>query len=931
VRRIGYLLLFLLVLAPLAAAEEQIVTARLSWEPGGVGGFSAGRIPFRTAPPQGVAPVPGLTDPHYARIKMAGTKGLNVALDAVEGAPRLWVDHDFDGDFGNETQVHLQKSGTNWFRRQVVLARYDDEKDAVPIPLTFSYLPAQGQDYVTVYAQIHRRGTVVLGGRLRLVALTDHSFDVCFDDEKRDRIWVDLDGDGEFTWQGDAPERVVPGEPFRVGEEGWTAHVTSPSGLAVEFRRSKTVPPAKPRTWPEVTAPAAGVTRVPPAESLEVLERRYEEEQGKPYAERYGTVNLIGDVGTRESFDLLLRIADSDKEVNIQSAALRALGNKAYLEHGAAKVAALARKATAAAANALAQALHMMGHPDREAIYIEMVKGSDASAVSGAARWLAFTGTDAARKAILAVVEGSGTPALRYNAYVQGARNLPGGPPLTTILRAADDDYPNLKAEAIRDLGTLGHPEARKRALALATVRPVQITIGMALADVLGADGDAKAVTALLGFLEDEKLHANVRKKVLEHLRFVRAPESIAVLVKALRAKTPAVRAVAAEVLAAVPERDVTLALLKQAKKEKDPEVLPLLLEALGDHGDEIALAPLLKAAGARGKAEARRAAIRALARLGFHHPKVRAFLLGLLGARSWEDRILALDAAGASGDLELVPRILPALGHEAWQVRLACVEALDALRTKASIEPLIGRLAVEEEERVRDAIATTLFRLTGMNLYDNAGIWQQWWKENGAGFEVPEQIPQPPEQHAGTQAGFYGIPVKSERVIFVIDQSGSMSAAGDLDADDDEKSGNRLDVAVREVLGAVAKLKNSARINVILFETTIHPWKDKLQKLGSGTRSELRKELESKKPMGGTNLYDGLELALQAKDVDTVFLLSDGVPGSGKYVATPDILRAVRRENQTRRVAIHCVSIGMDSELLRLIAEQNGGRYVRR
>ncbi len=66
-------------------------------------------------------------------------------------------------------------------------------------------------------------------------------------------------------------------------------------------------------------------------------------------------------------------------------------------------------------------------------------------------------------------------------------------------------------------------------------------------------------------------------------------------------------------------------------------------------------------------------------------------------------------------------------------------------------------------------------------------------------------------------------------------------------------------------------------------------------------------------------------------KDVDTIFLLSDGAPGTGKYVATDDILRAVRRENQTRRIAIHCVSVGMDSQLLRKLAEQNGGRYVRR
>ena len=34
---------------------------------------------------------------------------------------------------------------------------------------------------------------------------------------------------------------------------------------------------------------------------------------------------------------------------------------------------------------------------------------------------------------------------------------------------------------------------------------------------------------------------------------------------------------------------------------------------------------------------------------------------------------------------------------------------------------------------------------------------------------------------------------------------------------------------------------------------------------------------------------------------------------------------------NQTRRIAIHCVSLGRDSELLERLAQENGGRYVRR
>ena len=40
----------------------------------------------------------------------------------------------------------------------------------------------------------------------------------------------------------EAPERVRPGVPFRVGDEGWTAHIVSRSGRALEFRRSARAP-----------------------------------------------------------------------------------------------------------------------------------------------------------------------------------------------------------------------------------------------------------------------------------------------------------------------------------------------------------------------------------------------------------------------------------------------------------------------------------------------------------------------------------------------------------------------------------------------------------------------------------------------------------------------------------------------------------------
>ena len=66
-------------------------------------------------------------------------------------------------------------------------------------------------------------------------------------------------------------------------------------------------------------------------------------------------------------------------------------------------------------------------------------------------------------------------------------------------------------------------------------------------------------------------------------------------------------------------------------------------------------------------------------------------------------------------------------------------------------------------------------------------------------------------------------------------------------------------------------------------------------------------------------------------RDVEEIYLLSDGRPGAGRYRRTADILREVAKLNRKRRIAIHCVSLGVESLLLKRIAEENNGTYTRR
>jgi HEAT repeat protein len=926
-------LLVLTVLAAGASAGEETTVARLEWEPGVFGATRPHTIPFKSAVPAGTKIPEGMSGSAvYSRIVFGGSRGLSLALEPEETPPRVWIDTDLDRDLTDEEPCVFEKVGSTWRLQETVLVPYEDEAKPVPIEVQMHRTTPGPADRVFFHARIHRKGHVELGGRLRPVALVDGSSDARFDRPSKDVLYLDLDGDGRIDRAATSVEIVRPGEPFRLGDEGWVADTPVRSGATVTFRRLPEAPEPRPKRWRRIGAPRAGRTASPPGESFEVLTRRAEAQIASKDPQRSSTLYDIGRFGTPEALAFLRRHLRS-KDAATASAAVRALGYRAYLDAHR-EVIDLARSShDTSVVSAALQTLHGMDAPGLAVLYASFLSDADQNVAGTAACYLAYVAKPEMRKAVLDIARTHANDYVRYRAY-SGIRTFPEGPPVELMLAAAADSYGTLRRYGLEDLFTVGHPRVRALALAAAKDRPLNVSVVPVAARILASFSDAEAVKVILPLCADPAA-SRVRSELVRVLSLIREPAALAAMIRHLRSRDPAVRAITAEILGGIPRADIVSALVRSAGSERDPAALMAILEALGNLADERAVSVLMKAARRRDRG-VRGAAIRALARLQSVDRKVRAFFVRLLDSSSWEDRVLAIDVAGASGDVRLAPRVIANLEHERWSVRLAAIEALGKLRVRESVLPLIRLLEKEEETRLRNAIAAALFRITGVNLYDQHELWRRWWDENGDDFEVPEKVPSLPEEDpGGSRAGFYGIPVDSGRAVFVIDQSGSMSAAARTretrTREDEEPATNRLDVAVREVLGAVAKMKSRDRVNVIMFHSTIHPWRPSLQRLTKGNRAALGKYLLGLRPTGGTNIFDALEKALEDKEVDTIFLLSDGSPGSGKFVATDDIVREIRRLNQTRRVAIHCVSIGRDAELMKRLAAENGGQYVRR
>jgi hypothetical protein len=338
--------------------------------------------------------------------------------------------------------------------------------------------------------------------------------------------------------------------------------------------------------------------------------------------------------------------------------------------------------------------------------------------------------------------------------------------------------------------------------------------------------------------------------------------------------------------------------------------------------------------------------------------------------------RISAMDSVRELGAAAAVPALVECLKHEFWQVKATAAAALKSLKAKEAVEPLIEALA-KADGRLKTEFNEALAAITGVDKHGDAAVWKGWWEVNKDAVTKGTYAPAPGEATAGkkTDGGttFYGIPVNSRNVVFILDRSGSMmepseweipndvatGGGGKDPAADIKKTGDRkIDIARWQLKRALAMMPDGAEFNIIFYS---HEWtalSDRMLKLSASTRRQSFDFIDKLDPFGPTNIYDPLEKGLSfastgamAEKVlksgpDTIYFLTDGMPNAGQVPNAPDILVKVKELNKTKKVKIHTVGVfstpkapagvvvvGGEAQLggafLKQLAEENGGQYV--
>lgn len=327
--------------------------------------------------------------------------------------------------------------------------------------------------------------------------------------------------------------------------------------------------------------------------------------------------------------------------------------------------------------------------------------------------------------------------------------------------------------------------------------------------------------------------------------------------------------------------------------------------------------------------------------------PELRAIAMGSLSLRS--------------GDPRAMKALLAGLNDKDPSVCNVALQSLRSLRIKPMLGALIAVLANHTDESFKVKALELLVNVSGQNFGLAAADWKKWWSASEAAFEFPKQEEEGFTSVKKYDLDYFGIEVSSKRLGLVVDISSSMRQlvavkTESIEEDEEEEAAGgdgrtrvapakkkkkkpggivvkdgkamKIDILKKEMTRLLKKLPADTFLNMISFDATFRPWQKALQPLKGKGRARALSYVARIATGSGTNVFDTLEFALKDKRVDTIYLLTDGLPTRGRLTASEAILKEIKLLNRTRGVTIHTIAFGAESNLLRQLAEQNGGQY---
>jgi len=610
---------------------------------------------------------------------------------------------------------------------------------------------------------------------------------------------------------------------------------------------------------------------------LDSFKALYDAAKEKP-SERVAVVTIVSTLKTDGAGAFLLEVFDKDKESAVRAAALKGLGD--WRSPGALKKLAAVAGDTTQQFTLRATALEALSEPPSP------------------------DGFPVARS----VAKETGE--IRIHGW-QALRRYPLKETEPLWRGALTDSDPLIQAMAMMALAPLKEVKLQdlaRKALVDPNGEPLVKYASVTVLQTAGGAASARVFITVANTSDP-----TLRRLLSEALGSLTEEKSATEIYAALRSPDPGVRAVMARALGRLKHKNAGDR-LSEPLKDKVLEVRSAALESVAERKDANSEAILHREAQV-GNEETAAVAISLL--VGYPSDATTALLVKLAGNSKPGVAIPALDALGELHPAEAFPIFEKALKAKDWPVRVAAIHGLTKSRSREVIELLVDRVD-KEEGRMLAEIVDALRGLTGKPFGYAPGQWKEWWTGVRDSFTVPDQR-QAVISVQERMTTYHGVPVLSNRMVFVVDISGSMSEVTGTES--------RMDQSKKELLRVLGQLGKDAQVNMIFFDDRIEPWRKMLVPIRPNLK-EAQALIAKLAPRGSTNIFDALDTAFAHKDADTIYLLSDGDPTNGRIIDQDDILHEIRKMNRVRQIVIHTISFG-SSKFMRALADQNGGQYV--
>lgn len=396
-----------------------------------------------------------------------------------------------------------------------------------------------------------------------------------------------------------------------------------------------------------------------------------------------------------------------------------------------------------------------------------------------------------------------------------------------------------------------------------------------------------------------------------------------------LRAKDPWVRVRVAEAFGRMGGPLDGLALAKSIDA-RDEEVARMLLYSLErrlaaklDVGDKAKIAREVEAVWrSRVDAEVRGRALVVLERLD--HFKARPYVDAAAVDVDPRLRCAALAAEHGYAEAERLDRAQRALQDREASVRSAAIVVLCELASRPALLELVHQMEIEPRSRLKWRILGFLRARSGEDHGFDFAAWRAWaatvqgpWT---TGFDPTKR-----GELGDTRANLAGLNLISDRVVFLVDFSGSTwdTKVGDL---------SRKEVLDRELGKALEALPDGTLFNVIPYTNAPIPWEKGLVPATKENVARARAFFQRCNARGRGNAFDAALKALEDPDVDSLVVLTDGVPTGGHHYDMGLFVDLLAEHDRFRQAAVDSILVDAPKSRVRdweRLAEKTGGRCV--